>query len=55
MLAILFLTSFIWAPILVGLIWCDRCRAFLGYNILIFGVIFVAFYAVHLTGIVPGY
>jgi hypothetical protein len=30
-------------------------RAFLGYNILAFGGIFMAFYAVHLTGIIPGY
>ena len=43
----LLLTSFIWAPILIGLIACDRCRAFLGYNILAFGGIFIALYAVH--------
>jgi len=54
-LALLILTAFIWLPPLILFLCYDRTRAFLGYNILAFGGIFTAFYAVHLTGIIPGY
>jgi hypothetical protein len=51
----LIFTSPLWLPPLILFLCYDRTRAFLGYNILAFGGIFMAFYVVHLTGVIPGY
>ena len=47
--ALIFLAPLI-PVILIGLIACDRCRAFLGYNILAFGGMIMVGYLVHLAG-----
>ena len=48
---LLILTSPVWLPSLIFLLWYDRTRAFLGYSFLFFGALSMAFYGAHSIGI----